>query len=1251
MARSYTERTIKILFALSGNRCAFPMCPVPLVDIHPNDPDPIVLGELCHIIASSPTGPRGAASPAPGARDSHRNLILLCPTHHTLIDARPAQYPPQMLRGWKAQTELRASQAPFRPVSSGSTPDEIAAASQLRSHLDGLTQRSMLRSERIDDGPLNESESLRLSESLYVERDIEPGLASRLTPSVATDRAVLLVGEPGVGKTSLLWSIVSQALAQGQTAWLLQADSLLKLFDESASPSFPVHMLDQLCRQAEYRSAPPLLAIDTADLCLSTGRQSDRFTELLSYLQQVNIRMLIASRPQESEELRFLNPTTEVLGDYSESEFVQAVQRYAQAYLGDSAPERCSEIARELQDSAAQGFPIREVAFRPLTLRMLFSIYAPDDINHAEINIVELYDEFWRRRVQDDVRAGSRGSETQAIDLSEAARLLGVKMLGEGTPDIPLETARSAFKLAKIDIAELDQLASRGVIHYAGTGRNRTVSFFHQTFFEHAAAEAIASAPDAVFLLGLHDQFLATGGNQFLGCVLERALVLAETRSTALRKASYDVTLALVRGDEPFLSAGIYAFAHRSSPSPDMALEVQTKIEAGHAPTIERLLAVAPNMGRERRLTAVTMLGAALVRGEHRRNEKIFHFFRRAADQFPKEVIGAIQASGLMEEFDSDALATGMARMNFYALAPKLAPTDPAWVFGSLTDLAVSSLARFAGERDFERACDAIAACADLYPDHAKAFVAAIRRAAEGSAGLNTGYQETRAFALLLAGVTRKCPMEFLMEAQAAFRAKPSQFLVRAHLAAAALTASVGDLEQLAALIRRCAEWSDKQLFHSLGATTLSMLIERSAQAPAEQLDHLLSTMCDEIVALEPAARSLVESGLLQGEQVPVAALPAMISRLGHEPSYIWEPEGLLFHRVVEAGAAGLDEAERSIERQVRNTPPAPNVAQKLLLQMRRAPDSAAARRHALELALATSSPADATIALLERTEAITPEWISALPDVEALALSRLKLGDPVNRTRGAKLMQQLARLTARTPLNWDELLARGLHERNEAARTAFLGAVRYLMIASPADWESRLHKLLSTQLEGDTARGQAFGAIGSVLKLSPELCERYFERFFEAVFRGRASAEAVMSLAGPMYLLQERGWSQLPDFCERLIDQSVNMSSKTCQRIYRVYAKLYLDVAASAGSAWCLGLLRRVPTLHPEVARLVLPLGLSIENDEFRQLIEFYATFDDLPGGTLTKISDLRTIRERRTGVSVSRVMVTDYIARKACA
>jgi hypothetical protein len=69
--------TIKKLFALSGNRCAFPGCKEFLVD---GDFD--IIGEICHIEAAEPLGVRYNKTSSEEHRRGFENLLILCHKHH-----------------------------------------------------------------------------------------------------------------------------------------------------------------------------------------------------------------------------------------------------------------------------------------------------------------------------------------------------------------------------------------------------------------------------------------------------------------------------------------------------------------------------------------------------------------------------------------------------------------------------------------------------------------------------------------------------------------------------------------------------------------------------------------------------------------------------------------------------------------------------------------------------------------------------------------------------------------------------------------------------------------------------------------------------------------------------------------------------------------------------------------------------------------------------------------------------------------
>jgi|TARA_B100000614_G_scaffold258771_1_gene281928 hypothetical protein len=92
-----SEKTIRRLFALSGNVCAFPDCPSPIVE----DAGTIT-GEVCHIRAQSRGGPRFDETQSEAERHAFDNLILLCRRHHKVVDAEPDVYSVEALQEIKA---------------------------------------------------------------------------------------------------------------------------------------------------------------------------------------------------------------------------------------------------------------------------------------------------------------------------------------------------------------------------------------------------------------------------------------------------------------------------------------------------------------------------------------------------------------------------------------------------------------------------------------------------------------------------------------------------------------------------------------------------------------------------------------------------------------------------------------------------------------------------------------------------------------------------------------------------------------------------------------------------------------------------------------------------------------------------------------------------------------------------------------------------------------------------------------------
>lgn len=91
---------VKKLWGNAGGKCS--ICKVELSPIDSHS----ILGEMAHIIAQSPNGPRGSQKLSTSGRDQYENLILLCPNHHKTIDNDFTKWTIDKLKKTKAEHEL-----------------------------------------------------------------------------------------------------------------------------------------------------------------------------------------------------------------------------------------------------------------------------------------------------------------------------------------------------------------------------------------------------------------------------------------------------------------------------------------------------------------------------------------------------------------------------------------------------------------------------------------------------------------------------------------------------------------------------------------------------------------------------------------------------------------------------------------------------------------------------------------------------------------------------------------------------------------------------------------------------------------------------------------------------------------------------------------------------------------------------------------------------------------------------------------
>ena len=104
--KSVTPKTRKMLWGRAGARCSFRGCQVELIQFDESRTSGAIIGEEAHIIAQKKDGSRGQIAIEPERVNLYENLILLCPTHHTLIDMQPTKYTVQALHEMKNEHEV-----------------------------------------------------------------------------------------------------------------------------------------------------------------------------------------------------------------------------------------------------------------------------------------------------------------------------------------------------------------------------------------------------------------------------------------------------------------------------------------------------------------------------------------------------------------------------------------------------------------------------------------------------------------------------------------------------------------------------------------------------------------------------------------------------------------------------------------------------------------------------------------------------------------------------------------------------------------------------------------------------------------------------------------------------------------------------------------------------------------------------------------------------------------------------------------
>jgi len=129
-----SDKTRKILWARSGNQCA--ICKDELVIDATGQDDDSVVAEESHIISGRERGPRYDSSFPKEKLDSYENLILLCRTHHKMVDDQEDTYTADILRQMKSNHEVAVAKK-----MKGSTPTKPVRVRRVKQNIPAYLSR------------------------------------------------------------------------------------------------------------------------------------------------------------------------------------------------------------------------------------------------------------------------------------------------------------------------------------------------------------------------------------------------------------------------------------------------------------------------------------------------------------------------------------------------------------------------------------------------------------------------------------------------------------------------------------------------------------------------------------------------------------------------------------------------------------------------------------------------------------------------------------------------------------------------------------------------------------------------------------------------------------------------------------------------------------------------------------------------------------------------------------------------------
>ena len=206
----FTQKTRLTLAKRAGWLCSDPQCRRSTVGSNAEGDGEINVGVAAHICAAAPMGPRYDPAMTREQRRSADNGIWLCQLHAKAVDSDSATFTVERLHQWKAQAQRDSWRRVHHDNTrvGGRVPAE--GGEELRARLRAAAAEDLANFRGSDTWPAE-----AITRTLRVEGIHEQISTSKLAQAITALDDLIVIAEPGMGKTTTVFQLAEAALEAG----------------------------------------------------------------------------------------------------------------------------------------------------------------------------------------------------------------------------------------------------------------------------------------------------------------------------------------------------------------------------------------------------------------------------------------------------------------------------------------------------------------------------------------------------------------------------------------------------------------------------------------------------------------------------------------------------------------------------------------------------------------------------------------------------------------------------------------------------------------------------------------------------------------------------------------------------------------------------------------------------------------------------------------------------------------------------